>query len=69
LAVIIPICHAPNTILIVPLEFVLNETQRHEHYVDLQDVIAPYYWQLDAWPESWPKVPIYGSGLAMQLAA
>ncbi|MEJ2759558.1 MAG: hypothetical protein P8046_13840, partial [Anaerolineales bacterium] len=39
----------------VPVEIPLNETELHEPFVGLQEVISPYYWMLIDQPNSWPQ--------------
>lgn len=38
----------------VPVEIPLDETELHEPFVGLQDVVSPYYWMLVEQPDSWP---------------
>jgi hypothetical protein len=42
--------------LSVPVEIPLQETELHEPFIGLQDVISPYYWQLGRLPDSWEEV-------------
>lgn len=39
----------------VPVEIPLAETELHEPFVGLQDVVSPYYWMLVDQPSSWPQ--------------
>lgn len=39
--------------LTVPVDIPLNQTELHEPFVGLQDVIAPYYWLLIDLPDTW----------------
>ncbi len=38
----------------VPVEIPLNETELHEPFVGLQEVVSPFYWMLTEQPSSWP---------------
>jgi len=42
--------------LTVPVEIPLAETELHEPFAGLQDVIAPYKNMLDSWPSSWQEL-------------
>jgi hypothetical protein len=44
--------------LTVPVDIPLNETELHQPFVGLQNVISPYYWQLSAPPNSWQETPL-----------
>ena len=50
--------------LTVPVDIALNQTDLHEPLIGLQEVIAPYYWQLSTLPDSWQEVSICASGPA-----
>jgi hypothetical protein len=39
----------------VPVEIPLNQTELHEPFVGLQEVVSPYYWMLIEQPSSWPQ--------------
>jgi hypothetical protein len=41
--------------LTVPVNIPLNQTELHEPFVGLQEVISPYYWQLSKLPDSWSE--------------
>jgi len=41
--------------LTVPVEIPLNETELHEPFVGLQDVVSPWFWMLANQPNSWPQ--------------
>jgi hypothetical protein len=42
--------------LSVPVEIPLQETELHEPFIGLQEVVSPYYWQLAGLPDSWAEV-------------
>jgi hypothetical protein len=42
----------------VPVDIPLAQTELHEPFIGLQEVIAPYYWTVHNLPESWEKVPL-----------
>jgi hypothetical protein len=41
----------------VPIDIPLKDTELHEPFIGLQDVISPYYWMLHNLPETWENVP------------
>jgi hypothetical protein len=41
--------------LTVPVDIPLNQTELHEPFVGLQDVVSPFYWMLVNQPNSWPQ--------------
>ena len=41
--------------LTVPVDIPLNETELHEPFTGLQDVVAPYYWMLIKLPSTWEE--------------
>jgi hypothetical protein len=43
--------------LTVPVDIPLNETELHEPFVGLQEVISPYNEMLSASPRSWNEIP------------
>jgi len=45
----------------VPVDIALNETQLHEPFTGLQNVIAPYYWLLKPEWNNCQKVPVLGA--------
>jgi hypothetical protein len=47
--------------LTVPVDIPLNETELHEPFVGLQEVISPYNEMLSASPQSWNDVPLCDS--------
>ena len=42
----------------VPVDIPLEDTELHQPFIGLQDVISPYYWALHNLPESWENVPL-----------
>lgn len=44
--------------LTVPVDIPLNQTELHEPFVGLQEVVAPYYGMLTSLPNSWTQVPL-----------
>lgn len=44
--------------LTVPVDIPLNETDLHQPFIGLQEVISPYYWQLSSAPDSWWDTPL-----------
>ncbi len=49
--------------LTVPVNIPLNQTELHEPFVGLQEVISPYYWQLSGLPDSWSETIFCSTGL------
>lgn len=49
--------------LTVPVDIPLNETELHQPFTGLQEVISPYYWQLAAAPGTWQETPVCASGM------
>jgi len=41
--------------LSVPVDIPLNETELHQPFVGLQDVVSPFYWMLADQPNSWQQ--------------
>jgi len=41
--------------LTVPVEIPLNETDLHRPFIGLQNVISPFYWELNKLPDSWAE--------------
>jgi hypothetical protein len=44
--------------LVVPVDIPLEETELHDPFIGLQEVIKPYYWQLADLPKTWDGVPL-----------
>ena len=42
----------------VPIDIPLKDTELHEPFIGLQDVISPYYWALHNLPASWEKTSL-----------
>ena len=55
----------------VPVDIVLNETDLHEPFVGLQEVVSPYQELLSGLPDSWAETPLcrLGEGNDCQPAA
>jgi hypothetical protein len=56
LEMVVPVDTTIPVTLTVPVEIPLSETELHEPFVGLQDVIAPFYWQLYELPDSWKEL-------------
>jgi hypothetical protein len=56
LDMIVPVNTTVPVVLTVPVEIPLSETELHEPFVGLQDVVAPFYWQLYELPDSWKEL-------------
>jgi hypothetical protein len=41
--------------LTVPVDIPLSQTELHEPFVGLQDVVSPFYWMLAKQPNSWAQ--------------
>ena len=41
--------------LTVPVEIPMSETELHEPFVGLQEVVSPFYWMLIDLPNSWAE--------------
>ncbi len=41
--------------LTVPVDIPLKETELHEPFIGLQEVVSPFYWMLADQPDSWPQ--------------
>jgi len=50
--------------LTVPVDIPLNETELHEPFVGLQDVVSPWFWMLANQPNSWPQARCAYFGLS-----
>lgn len=48
--------------LTVPVNIPLDQTELHEPFVGLQEVISPYYWQLSRLPDSWSETVFCSTG-------
>jgi hypothetical protein len=46
----------------VPVDIALNQTDLHEPFVGLQNVVSPYYSLLSDLPEKWQETPGCGDG-------
>lgn len=56
LDMVVPVDTTIPVFLTVPVEIPLSDTELHEPFVGLQDVIAPFYWQLYELPDSWKEL-------------
>lgn len=56
LDLIVPVETQVPISLTVPVDIPLNQTELHEPFVGLQDVVSPFYWMLVNQPNSWPQV-------------
>lgn len=55
LDLVVPVdTHIPVT-LTVPVDIPLNQTDLHQPFVGLQDVVSPFYWLLIKLPNSWAE--------------
>lgn len=43
--------------LTVPVDIPLKETELHEPFIGLQDVVSPYYWMLNPDVQRWQDIP------------
>ena len=50
--------------LTVPVDIPLSETELHEPFVGLQDVVSPWFWMLANQPNSWPQARCAYLGLS-----
>ncbi len=53
LDLIVPVDTMIPVRLTIPVNIPLDQTDLHEPFVGLQDVVSPYYWLLDSLPDSW----------------
>ena len=56
LDMVVPVNTTVPVVLTVPVEIPLSETELHEPFVGLQNVVAPFYWQLYELPDSWKEL-------------
>lgn len=56
LNLVVPVDTEIPVVLTVPVNIPLNETELHQPFVGLQDVVSPYYQMLNELPGSWPEV-------------
>lgn len=56
LDLIVPVDTNIPVVLNVPVDIPLNETELHQPFVGLQEVVAPYYDTLNDLPDSWKDV-------------
>lgn len=55
LDLIVPVDTQVPVSLTVPVEIPLSQTELHEPFVGLQDVVSPFYWMLVDQPNSWAQ--------------
>jgi hypothetical protein len=64
LDIVVPVNQTVPVVLTVPVELqvpvdiALNQTDLHEPFVGLQEVVAPYYGMLTSLPNSWTELPL-----------
>ncbi len=56
LDLVVPVDTEVPVTLTVPVKIPLNETELHEPFTGLQDVVSPYYWMLNDAPNTWGEV-------------
>jgi hypothetical protein len=56
LDLVVPVDTSIPVVLNVPVDIPLNETELHEPFVGLQEVVGPYYLMLAELPDSWTDV-------------
>ena len=56
LEMVVPVDTTIPVTLVVPVEIPLSETELHEPFVGLQEVVAPFYWGLYELPDSWKEL-------------
>ena len=54
--------------LSVPVDIPLDETELHQPFVGLQEVVSPYYWEIAGAPDSWGETPLCGNLTAWMCA-
>ncbi|HKJ26600.1 MAG TPA: hypothetical protein VJ965_03095 [Anaerolineales bacterium] len=55
LDLVVPVDTRIPVTLNVPVDIPLNETELHEPFTGLQDVVSPYYWLLIGQPSNWSE--------------
>ena len=58
LNIVVPVNTTVPVKLTVPVDIPLQQTELHEPFVGLQDVVAPYYDLLSSPPDSWQDTPL-----------
>jgi hypothetical protein len=61
LELVVPVQQTIPITLTVPVDIPLNQTELHEPFTGLQQVIAPFYWLLKPEWTSCKDVPVLGS--------
>ena len=64
LDLIVPVDTQIPIVLNVPVDIPLSETELHEPFVGLQEVVSPFYWMLANQPNSWPQARCKYFGLS-----
>ena len=52
-----PVDASVPVVLTVPVDIPLNETELHEPFVGLQEVVSPYNQMLGGMPNAWDETP------------
>jgi hypothetical protein len=47
----------------VPVVIPLDETELHDPFIGLQEVVSPYYWQIVKLPDSWTELLLCAPGI------
>jgi hypothetical protein len=58
LDIVVPVDQEVPVVLNVPVDIPLNQTELHEPFVGLQEVVNPYHEMLGDLPDSWMETPI-----------
>ncbi len=69
LNIVVPVDQRVPVSLTVPVNIPLSETELHEPFVGLQDVIAPYHTLLGDLPDDWESIAICQNGLTHSICA
>lgn len=63
LSIVVPVSTTVPVQLTVPVDIPLNQTELHEPFVGLQNVVSPYHTLLTSLPGSWQETPLCQPGL------
>jgi hypothetical protein len=69
LDIVVPVDQRVPVTLTVPVDIPLNQTELHEPFVGLQEVIAPYHTLLGDMPDEWEGIAICQDGVAHDICA
>lgn len=69
LDIVVPVDQQVPVALTVPVDIPLNETELHEPFVGLQDVVAPYHTLLGDLPNDWESIAICKEGVTRSICA